>query len=224
MANGEIKAKPLPTNYQRNFKGVVGLANWLRAYNYYAPSDPVNLAQGSVWPGFKTAVQRYHDGKPIVRYYLPYLVDISIHIEYPDVCEILIPQVFNPCHKRYALCKELCHVLTDDGDFKVHNPIAQLNRALAANKKILGYKESELEFNPFFSADLQAEEFCFLLALEILIPVNKRDKLVADVRENGKKTYDVAVQLRIPESLVIFFIQSGYNTAFKRVGGIECKL
>jgi hypothetical protein len=37
---------------------------------------------------------------------------------------------------------------------------------------------------------------------------------------NGVSTYDVACRLRIPEKLVRFFIGSGHNTVFKRVGGI----
>lgn len=226
MANGEIKIKPLP-KFQRNFKGVVGLANWLRNHNYYASHYPVNLAEGGVWPGLKDAVQRYKGGKQIFRYYLSpmFLTDISIHIEKPDRFEILIPSIFNSCHKRFALCKELCHILTDDPTVSSRIPIEQLNRALIANKKVLGYKEFEFEINPLFSGiDLPAEEFCFLLAVEILIPVSQRDKLISDFRVKGITTYDIAVNLRIPESLVIFFIQSNYNFVFKRVGGIECKL
>lgn len=224
--DGEIKIKPLP-KFQRNFKGVVGLSNWLRNHNYYVSRHPVNIAEGSVWPGLKNAVQRYKGGKQIVRYYLPptLLTDISIHIEKPDRYEILIPEIFNCCHKRFALCKELCHILTDDKFSSSRNPFDQLNRALVTNKKVLGYKESEFEINPLFTGtELLSEEFCFLLALEILIPIPQRDKLIADVRVKGIKTYDVALSLRIPESLVIFFIQSNYNFVFKRVGGIECKL
>jgi hypothetical protein len=226
MCGGEIKVKPLP-KFQRNFKGVIGLANWLRNHNHYVSRHPVNLAEGSVWPGLKNAVQRYKGGKEIVRYYLPpsLLTDISIHIELPDKYEILIPEIFNPCHKRFAVCKELCHILTDDNYVSSHNPIEQLNRALVTNKKVLGYKESDLEINPFFSGvELQTEEFCFLLALEVLIPISKRDKIIADFRGKGTTTYDIAVSLRIPESLVIFFFQSNYNVAFKRIGGIEFKL
>jgi hypothetical protein len=222
--SGDLKAKPLP-RFQRNFHGAVGLANWLRLHNYYTSVHPVNLAEGSVWPGFKNAVQKYRGGKEIVRFYVPDLVDTSIHVEFDDRYEILVPQIFNFCHKRFALCKELCHILTDEGTAKLHNPFEQLNRALRTHKKVLDYKESDLEINPFFSStDLPSEDFCFLLALEMLIPVFARDKLILEHRVDGISTYDIAGQLRIPESLVIFFIQSGYNVAFKRLGGIEYKL
>ena len=59
-------------------------------------------------------------------------------------------------------------------------------------------------------------DFCFLLALEILIPINHRDAIMKSV-SLGVKTYDIAYGLRIPETLVKFFINSGYNKNYKSV-------
>jgi hypothetical protein len=139
--------------------------------------------------------------------------------------QILIPATFNVCHRRFALCKELCHILTDADPYKEHDVFAQLNRALRTVRNVVN-ANGDGDLSPFFtSTSLDSEDFCFLLALEILIPVNKRDQIILDVKVNGTKTpFMVATELRIPESLVWFFIDSSYNAIFKRVGGIDCNL
>jgi hypothetical protein len=224
MSSDALKFKPLP-KFQRNFKNAIAVANWIRQHNYYASAEPVNISQGGVWPQFKDAVKRYKGGKEINRYYVSYLTNTSICKEMAGGFEILIPESFNPCHRRFAICKELCHILTDEDAAKSRQPIEQLNRALQTVRKVLESKLVDSEINQLFSAtDIPSEDFCFLLALEILIPVNRRDDLITNVRVKGVRTYDVAVHLRIPESLVIFFDKSDYNSAFKRLGGIECKL
>jgi hypothetical protein len=58
------------------------------------------------------------------------------------------------------------------------------------------------------------------LALELLMPVDQRDKIITDVKVNGtRKPYDIALEFHIPLSLIEFFIESDYNAAFKRLGG-----
>jgi hypothetical protein len=212
-------------HYDRNFKGAIGLANWIKNNHWFASNEPVNITQGGVWPSFKNAVQKERGEREILRYYVDYLTTTSICKEVDHRFQILVPKTFNPCHRRFALCKELCHILTDNAPFKSHDPIAQLTRALQTVRQVLNSpKDSEL--SPLFtSTDLTSEDFCFLLALEILIPINKRDKIITDVKVTGTKTaYNVACDLRIPQSLVRFFIESYYNRAFKQAGGIDVRL
>ena len=96
------------------------------------------------------------------------------------------------------------------------DPVIQLQGALQTVQLV---QKSPKEFwkNPLFTDNpLSSENFCFLLALEILIPIKERDKMVTDVT-NGVRPYDVAFRLRIPELLVAFYVQSGYFYVFKRV-------
>jgi hypothetical protein len=130
--------------------------------------------------------------------------------------DILISPGFNFCYRRFAICKELCHILTDDGSTMQSDPVIQLQGALQTVQLV---QKSPKEFwkNPLFTDNpLSSENFCFLLALEILIPIKERDKMVTDVT-NGVRPYDVAFRLRIPELLVAFYVQSGYFYVFKRV-------
>src|ERR1022692_2729763 len=121
--------KPLPP-FERSFKGAIALANWLKQHNYYVTREQgVNLSEGIIWPAFKDAVERYR-GKPINLYRLTYLYNTSISLKAPDHFSILIPFGFNICHQRFAVCKELCHILTDDNDVRASDPIAELNSAL----------------------------------------------------------------------------------------------
>jgi hypothetical protein len=59
-----------------------------------------------------------------------------------------------------------------------------------------------------------------LLALEILVPICERDRMVKDFL-SGESAFNTALRLRIPETLVIFFVRSNYNLFFKQSGGIE---
>ena len=184
--------------YERNFKGAVGLANWIRNKHWYVhpkdqiekierenpqeEDDVVNIAQGGVWPLLKETVKTYRNDKPIFRYYLDYLHTISTCRELDDCFEILVPKTFNVCHRRFALCKELCHILTDDGPFKSHDPIDQLNKALQTVRKVLN-SPRDAELSPLFTqTELPSEDFCFLLALDILIPVYRRDEIIETVK------------------------------------------
>jgi hypothetical protein len=209
---------------ERNFKGAIRVANWIKRNNWYASAgDIVNVSEGCVWPAFKNAVQGHH-GKKIELHFREdlHFTSFSLVKGDPAECfEILIPTSFNFCHKRFAICKELCHIFTDDNSVRTHDPVATLNHALQTTISVQNPgRESGL--SPIFtSVDISSEDFCFLLALEILIPVKDRDKMITEVVVNGVSTYDVACRLRIPEKLVKFFIGSGYNTFFKRAGGIE---
>ncbi len=220
------QAPGLPT-FRRNFHDLVGLANWLREHNYYVSAGPANLSEGGIWPGFKNAVKRYRGEKDILRYYVSsrILENITIHKEFSDCFKIWVPERYNPCHKRFALCKELCHILTDEESVKSTDHVSQLTRALNTVRQVLTSSETTPDVNPFFTAEeLNSEDFNLLLAMEMLIPVHARDQFLSNIQMNKSSPYDIALYLRIPESLVTFFVQSGYNLAFKRVGGIECRL
>lgn len=120
------------------------------------------------------------------------------------------------CYRRFAICKELCHILTDSISPNPTDPVEQLKGALQTVENV---QRAPTEFwkNPFFKDNpLSSENFCFLLALEILIPTKERDKMVAAII-SGVKPYDVAFHLRIPELLVIFYVKSGYQFVFKPI-------
>lgn len=207
-------------NYERNFKGAIRLSNWLKAKHWYSSKgDPVNIAMGGVSPAFLNAVQNERK-KYIEVHYRTDLATTSICIEREKSFQILIPESFNSCHRRFALCKELCHVLTDDAHHRCHDPDRQIGRTLTTGMNVRN-SVRDGELCPLFTlTELESEDFCFLLAMEIVIPVSKRDQIMADVKISAKKThYQVATELMIPQSLVRFFTDSPYHTEFKRLGG-----
>jgi hypothetical protein len=149
-----------------------------------------------------------------------YLKNASICIERDDCYEIILPPTFNFCLSKFAACKELCHILTDGEEYVSHEPLEQIKRALQTDRKVLtspGDKELSLLFT---ESKLSAEDFCFLLAMELLIPVDKRDEIITAVKVHGtKNAYDFAQELHMPKSLIEFFICSDYNATFKRLDG-----
>lgn len=208
------KHKKLPA-YERNFEGAALLAHSIRNNNFYV-HHKVNVAEGCVWPAFKEAVKAYRGGKEINVHLRDDLNNTSILLDSGSCHDILIPASFNLCHQRFAICKELCHILTDDESVKADDIILQINTAIKTVFRVQNAQQLA-DQNPFFTSDkLSSEDFCFLLALEILIPIKERDGIMKN-QAIGVKTYDTACGLRIPETLVKFFINSGYNQHYKRV-------
>jgi hypothetical protein len=208
---------------ERSFKGAVALANWIKRNNYFLCSQNVatNISEGCVWPAFKKAVEK-HRGKPISLYVRDELKVTSTSLQAGEEgFVILIPASFNFCHARFAICKELCHVLTDDDSVRAVDAVVQLNSAYQTVKKITEVK-GVMDLSPFFTqAVLSSEDFCLLLALEILIPIKERDQILSDLSLKGYRPFDIAVRLRIPETLVKFFIESRYNWVYKRINGSQ---
>lgn len=207
------KRKKLP-KIDRNFEGAVALAYSIRNNNFYV-HHKVNVSEGCVWPAFRDAVKEYRGLKEINVYFREDLYNTSILLNSEDCCNILLPVSFNTCHQRFAICKELCHILTDDKTVRTDDIILQINTAIKTVYRIQNAQQLA-ELNPLFSnQQLSSEDFCFLLAIEILIPIKDRDAIMKNAAA-GMKTYDIAYGLRIPETLVKFFINSGYNQVFKR--------
>jgi len=223
---GSIAPKKFP-DFVRNFEGAVGVANWLKQHHFDCAA-PANIADGNVWPKFKNAVEAYK-GKEIKLFFDADLTKESVKYELPSEVRIHIPQSFNLCHRRFAVCKELTHVLMDQyfpAQDSSQGPLAQLIHSLMTTQYVIESKRIAAELNPLFQLDvkLPSEPFCFLLTMEILIPVKDRDTIITDITVKNKNTFDVASHYRIPESLVIFFAKSGYNFIFKRMGGSEIKI
>jgi|ERR1035437_408144 DNA-binding CsgD family transcriptional regulator len=209
---------------ERNFVGAIRIANWIKRNNWcVSTGDIINVSEGCVWPAFKNAVQKHH-GKKIELHFRDDLNFTSFSLVKGDPAEffeILIPSAFNFCHRRFAICKELCHIFTDDNSVRTHDPVATLNHALQTAISVQNPRR-ESELSPLFTyVEISSEDFCFLLALEILIPIKDRNRIITESLVEGISNYDIAVRLRIPEKLVKFYIASSYNTAFKRVHGPE---
>jgi hypothetical protein len=208
---------------ERSFVGAITLACWLKKHNYFCdPAHPSNVSEGKIWPSFRDAVVKYKE-KEIRRYFVDYLNEISISFKdaAADCYDIIIPKSFNTCHRRFATCKELCHILTDDVDNNLVmecNPVMDLNRALET-VRFVQKASTLLANNPLFTDNpLTSEGFCFLLTLEILIPIKDRPAIVY-WHEGRVPHYNIAYHLKIPEKLVDFFIESRYDHAWRRAGG-----
>ena len=200
--------------FKRNFGGAIYLASWLKE-NYANISTTV---RAQVSPNFVDCVTAITN-KKIEFHFVPELTSTSICSQSPQFSRILIPHSFNLCHRRFALCKELCHVLTDDASVKAKNPSEQLSLARYCSEVVRNS-------NPkFFAVDLNSEDFCFLLAMELMLPTSKRNQILENMGK-GETAYDIAFSLQLPESLINFYRISEYNTFYQfqllmfRSGGI----
>jgi hypothetical protein len=211
----------MPPTFERNFKGAIHYAHWLICNGWYDPNDRVTPCD-ELLKWFKNKVQK-HRNKEILVCRRRELFNTSVCIEYDDSYEILLPAdaSFNHCHQKFAVCKELCHILTDDGKYKSHQPFEQLTKALEVSDEVKDFSKDPELVHLLTSTHLESsEDFCFLLAMEILIPLDRRDEIIRQVKVDGtKKIFDVAQELRLPQTVVKFFVESDYHATFKRIGG-----
>jgi hypothetical protein len=187
----------------RNFGGAISLAAWLKN-NHVGLSTTICA---NISPGFVDCVSKYKD-KPVKFFWRPELKEISIYLKTPTEYVILIPQAFNHCHRRFALCKELCHVLTDDPTVAAKNPSEQLKIAIDCSELVRNKKSI------LFANELASEDFCFLLAMEMMIPASHREKILERLTK-GERAFDIAFGLRMPEALITYYRDSGYNQFYK---------
>ena len=106
--------------------------------------------------------------------------------------DIVLSRSITYCWKRFTLVKELCHILTDDGSVYAKNATEQIAHALVMRNA----------FNAI--AALNSEEFCFLLAIELLIPLQRRTEIQAKIKA-GETDFNIANSLKIPEWIIHFY-------------------
>lgn len=104
--------------------------------------------------------------------------------------DIVISAVSTRCWKRFTLCKELCHVLTDDETVRAHRPVEQLSLAIKAKEEP--------------QTVISTESFCTIMAIELMIPPKHRPSLRERVK-NDESTWDIANDLKIPEWVIEFY-------------------
>jgi hypothetical protein len=190
---------PLP-KVPRTLRGAIQLADHLLAEN---GGTLVNAFGTNVSPGLVDIAEKVV-GVPVKFYVVPYAQSISICLRTSDGFQIIIPKTFNRCHFRFALCKELCHVISDDHSIRVSDPTAALQTARDSAHSV-----RENSANLFLATELDSEHFCFVMALELLIPVLARKEILRRL-DRGDNSYDIAYPLAIPQKLVEFFHKSKY--------------
>lgn len=104
----------------------------------------------------------------------------------------------NYCWRRYVYTKEICHHYTGyyQSSFE-GEPLIQLARA-------------SRDSNYSRDTELDDEQFCLFLAIELMIPWKFRGE-ISDVYRQQNSTYQVALSTRVPLSIVDFFFNNDYS-------------
>jgi Zn-dependent peptidase ImmA (M78 family) len=194
---------PLP-HFKRTFAGAMQLAHWLK--NNHFGIGTTNAS--NITPGLLDAVAA-ETGQTIEIHLRSELKTVSVCLKRGTKTCILIPKASNFCHRRYAMCKELCHVLTDDPSENANNPSEQLELAIRGSQSI-----RELD-NRLFFRSLGSEDFCMMLAVEMMLPESTRDDLTIALTSRQEPAFDVAYRLRIPEAFIKFYRDSIYSDVWK---------
>lgn len=118
----------------------------------------------------------------------------------------------NLCYRRFAVCKELAHLLIDNAqEHFTSDPIALIQQ-LITNVPM-----------DDAATDLGSEQFAALSAVEILIPWGHR-KMLRGMLEDGATDREVAEKIRVPEKIVNFFFRSKFGEESDKIyEGLEGK-
>ncbi|HMP75376.1 MAG TPA: hypothetical protein PKE12_03670 [Kiritimatiellia bacterium] len=176
----------------RSYLGVVRAASWL------SRKFPVNNDHGAaIDPDFYKLIIRL-TGCSISHYRSEPLQSVKGMMLklYDGKFAVFVSPKQSYCWRRFTLCKELCHVLTDG----VWSPSGHVVTQLELASK-----------PPSLTGALSSEDFCFSLAVEIMIPDGFRDFAVAN---RGRLTdLDLAEKIKAPEWVVTFFFEKLYATS-----------
>lgn len=111
---------------------------------------------------------------------------------------ILYSSTLNLCFKRFCVCKEAVHLMMDTEPSQYTEDVIDLIQQLITGVSI----------SP--NTPIESEYFAVLVALEVLVPYHMRQGL-DELLSNGAKTYDLALQCRVPEKYISLLFNSKYQ-------------
>jgi hypothetical protein len=118
------------------------------------------------------------------------------------VAYVMISGEANMCWQRFAIAKELMHIYTNFYADANMEGLVMIGDAIRS-RSVLPLSSSHL---------LDAETFCLLTALELMIPWKLREPIVAAKRAERLSDYEIAKKLMIPEAMVSFFFSGDYES------------
>jgi len=129
----------------------------------------------------------------------------SALFRYTDHADVVYSTSLNRCWKRFSACKEVAHLLVDDG-------------ATHFTTDVVGLIQRIITDAPFFEADssIESEYMGVIIAIELLLPWKFRKKLEA-MRDAGKTDLQIAEHARVPEKFVNLLLRSPYGETSKRI-------
>lgn len=161
----------------------------------FQKSFPAIFQSGKVdvCPGFKNIVSDLTKSTVVIReddkLRIPgYLLKVKGKSEY----QIVLSSSQTTCWKRFTLCKELCHMLTDDSSVYARNVTDQIAHAIKVRDAFR------------VTSELNSEEFCFILAIELMIPLQRRAEIRRKIKES-ESHFNIANSLKIPEWIINYY-------------------
>lgn len=124
--------------------------------------------------------------------------------------EILLSNTLTACWKRFAACKELVHIYlrhgreAERGEESIDITLDSLRGKLVSiSGDFWGLKKED---------DLDEERYALYLAVEIMLPWSKRDKL-HEMKEQKLTHYKIAEKFKVPEAVIDMYFapESGYK-------------
>lgn len=115
---------------------------------------------------------------------------------------IIYSKTLNECKKRLTINKELCHLYLDPSlATKTENLATQISQALTIISQHVHLHT--LTFN--------LENSAYILAVEIMLPWEKRAKLNSLKLAEDKTNYDIAAEFGVPEYVIDFYFRTLYG-------------
>ena len=120
---------------------------------------------------------------------------------------ILLSPTSTKCWKRFAVCKELMHMYIEQD----RKELEKRARRFDGKCIISNLRHISEEFWAVNKEDeLNAEQFGFVVSMEILLPWARRIDLDATKKE-GLSNYQIANKFKVPESVIARYFDSGYR-------------
>ena len=174
--------------------------------SYCIPGDAIPIPMDNL----KRAIEHTYDVKietrsiPLDTLQLRGLIEM-----YPGKSIIYIVDEMNSAWKRYVFAKEACHHLIKDEGFYTHDPISVIEDIVLDELGINGSDDHAL--------DVKAEILTKFAAIELLFPIEFRDKCKTEVNNGERSTYEISTYFDIPEHVVQYSLADHYMKASKTI-------
>lgn len=123
----------------------------------------------------------------------------SCYFRYTNLAEINYSADLNVCWSRFAICKEVAHLLIDDETCHFTTDVTGLIQELITSAPTVHAK-----------TPIGSETLGLMAALELLMPWKIRPVMFA-MRDSGQTDREIAEFVRVPEKYVNIMLRSDYG-------------
>lgn len=125
-------------------------------------------------------------------------------LRYPDRAVIRFSSELNTCNQRFSSTKEMAHLVIDTKESHIDDCLRLISNLI--DPSIAAIVKNE---------DLQSEFLAEMVAVELLMPFEMRDRYIAEIAGKRTTPFEIADRHKIPQYIVTSYLSPSYHKTIK---------